>query len=176
MCRKCVSLTPLARIMTSIWYCPKPISQIKLRPNMMTSSNGNIYWPFMREIHRWPANSPHKWPVTRRSALFFDLRLNTRLSKQWWGWWFETPSRPVWRHCHEVLNNWYFTSNEDSCTYNGHLFPNISVTDICLSWSVRSTAIYVMHKKWFTNGDDYNYIVVWYVYIYIVNDRDKSVV
>ena len=28
-----------------------------------------------------------------------DLRLNKRLGKQWWGWWFETPSRPLLRHC-----------------------------------------------------------------------------
>ena len=32
-------------------------------------------------------------PVTRSLDVFFDLRLNKRLSKQWWGWWFETPSR-----------------------------------------------------------------------------------
>ena len=25
--------------------------------------------------------------------------LNKRLSKQLWGWWFETLSRPLWRHC-----------------------------------------------------------------------------
>ena len=30
---------------------------------------------------------------------FLDLRLNKRLSKQSWGWWFETPSRPLWHHC-----------------------------------------------------------------------------
>ena len=30
---------------------------------------------------------------------FFDLRRNKPLSKQWWGWWFEAPSRPLWRHC-----------------------------------------------------------------------------
>ena len=29
---------------------------------------------------------------------FLDLRLNKRLSKQTWGWWFETLSRPLWRH------------------------------------------------------------------------------
>ena len=29
---------------------------------------------------------------------FFDLRLNKRLSKQSWCWWFETLSRPLWRH------------------------------------------------------------------------------
>ena len=29
-------------------------------------------------------------PVTRSFDVFFDLRLNKRLSKQWWGWRFET--------------------------------------------------------------------------------------
>ena len=24
--------------------------------------------------------------------------LNNRIGKQWWGWWFETPSWPLWRH------------------------------------------------------------------------------
>ena len=37
-------------------------------------------------------------PVTRSFDVFF-LRPNKRLSKQSWGWWFETPSRPLWRHC-----------------------------------------------------------------------------
>ena len=42
---------------------------------------------------------PHKgqW----RGALMFPLicALNKRLSKQSWGWWFETLSRPLWPHC-----------------------------------------------------------------------------
>ena len=38
-------------------------------------------------------------PVTRRFDVLFDQRLNKRLSKQWSDWWFETPSRPLWRHC-----------------------------------------------------------------------------
>ena len=37
-------------------------------------------------------------PVTRSFDVFLDLRLNKRLSKQWWGWWFETLSCPLWRH------------------------------------------------------------------------------
>ena len=37
-------------------------------------------------------------PVTPSFDVFFDLRLNKRLSKQSWGWWFESPSRPLWRH------------------------------------------------------------------------------
>ena len=42
---------------------------------------------------------PAQRPVTRGVDVFFDLRLNKRLSKQWWGWWFETPPCPLWRHC-----------------------------------------------------------------------------
>ena len=34
---------------------------------------------------------PSQRPVTRSFNVFFDLRLNKRLSKQSWGWWFETP-------------------------------------------------------------------------------------
>ena len=54
-------------------------------------------WPFVRGIHR------SRWiPHTKASdaqLVFFDLRLNKRLSKQPWGWWFETPSWSLWRHC-----------------------------------------------------------------------------
>ena len=38
-------------------------------------------------------------PATRSYDVFSDLRLNKRLRKQSWGWWFETLSRPLWRHC-----------------------------------------------------------------------------
>ena len=57
------------------------------------------HWTFVRGIHRSPVNSPHKghW----RGALLFSLicAFNKRLSKRSWGWWFETPSRSLWRHC-----------------------------------------------------------------------------
>ena len=41
---------------------------------------------------------PPQRPVTRCFDVFFDLHPNNRLSKQWWGWWFVTPSFPFWRH------------------------------------------------------------------------------
>ena len=44
---------------------------------------------------------PAQRPVTRSFDVFFDPRLYKRLSKQSWGWWFETPSCPLWRHCNE---------------------------------------------------------------------------
>ena len=42
---------------------------------------------------------PAQMPVTRSFDVFFDPRLYKQLSKQSWGWWFETPSRSLWRHC-----------------------------------------------------------------------------
>ena len=47
---------------------------------------------------------PAQRPMTRNFADFFDLRLNERLSKQSWGWWFETPSRPLWRHSDDEMS------------------------------------------------------------------------
>ena len=41
---------------------------------------------------------PTQRPVTRSFDVYFDMRPNERLSKQSWGWWFETLSSPLWRH------------------------------------------------------------------------------
>ena len=41
--------------------------------------------------------------VNRSFDVFFDLRLYKRLSKQSWRWWFETPSRSLWRHCNDEM-------------------------------------------------------------------------
>ena len=49
------------------------------------------FWPFVRGIHHWQ--------MTQVFEIFLDLRLNKSLSKQSWGWWFETPLRSLWRHC-----------------------------------------------------------------------------
>ena len=68
--------------------------------HMMTSWIGNIF----RVTGHCAGNSPipnefpAQRPVTRSFDVFFDLRLNKRLSKQSRGWWFETPPLPLWRH------------------------------------------------------------------------------
>ena len=51
--------------------------------------------------------SPVRWipaqrPVTLSFGVFYDLRLNKRLSIQSGGWWFETPSGPLWRHSNDL--------------------------------------------------------------------------
>ena len=77
------------------------------------------YWPFVRGIHRPPVNSP-SFDVS------FDLCLNKRLRKQSWGGWFETLSRPLWRHCNgwakipmvtyqqPTLLSWYESETDES--------------------------------------------------------------
>ena len=54
------------------------------------------HWPFMRAIHRW---IPTQRPETGSFDVFFDLCLK-KTNKKWWGWLFETPSCPLWRHCY----------------------------------------------------------------------------
>ena len=46
-----------------------------------------------------PDEFPTQRPVTRSFDVFFDLRPNKQLSKHSWGWWFETLSCSLWRHC-----------------------------------------------------------------------------
>ena len=35
---------------------------------------------FVRGIHRWPVNSPHKWPVSRKMSPFDDVIMNRAFS------------------------------------------------------------------------------------------------
>ena len=82
--------------------------------HMMTSSNGNIF----RVIGPLCGNSPitgefpAQRPVTRSFDVFFDLRLNKRMSKQSWGWWFETPSLSLWRHSNDI---WHVLPQPSCC-------------------------------------------------------------
>ena len=73
------------------------------------SSTPNVWWRHQMETFfallalcagNLPVTGefPAQKPATPSFNVFFDLRLNEWLSKQSWGWWFETPSRPLWRH------------------------------------------------------------------------------
>ena len=106
-----------------------------------------------------PGEFPAQRPVTRSFDVCFDLRLNKRLSKQSWGWWFETLVRPLWRHSNvkagPVLTHrprtkwppfrrWYFQKH--FCEWNGwhfdciyllcdvHLKKHVTVSVDVLSW------------------------------------------
>ena len=72
--------------------------------HMMTSSNGNIFRVTGHLCGEFtgPGEFPAQRSVTRSFDVFFDLHLNKGLSKQSWGWWIETPQRPLWRHSNVI--------------------------------------------------------------------------
>ena len=67
---------------------------------------GSASLAFVRGIHRWPVNSPHKWPVTRKMLPFDDVIMNIPSRFPDWHWpWFcpfdcslsqRLPARPSW--------------------------------------------------------------------------------
>ena len=64
------------------------------------------YWPLCGEFtgHRWILLTQR--PVARSFGVFFDSLIcagKKRLSKETWGWWFDTPSSSLWRHCNDLL-------------------------------------------------------------------------
>ena len=99
---------------------PKPATTCRWRCHFLTARQENE--PCLTDMSWWrhqmetfsalvaicAGNSPvnGEFPVqrqaTRRFNVFFDLHLNERLSKQSWGWWFETLLRPLWRHSNGI--------------------------------------------------------------------------
>ena len=90
------------------WLCAYLAFRIYFtRANMMTSSNGNISALLALCAGNSPVTGefPTQRPVMRSFDVFSDLRLNKRLNKQRQGWWFETLSRPLWRHRNYLWRN-----------------------------------------------------------------------
>ena len=73
-------------------------------------------WPFVREIHR------DRWiPRTKASDaelwcfLCTTSEYTIESTKQSWGWWFETLSRPLWRHCNVICCGWTSMTLSELC-------------------------------------------------------------
>ena len=103
---------------------------------MMTSSNGNIFrvTGLLCGEFTGPGEFPTQRTVTRSFDVCFDPRPNKRLSKQPWGWWFETPSWSLWRQCNGlnmffILQPIRLTVDTDSGMRNYRFFPGPSVAD-----------------------------------------------
>ena len=98
---------------------------------MMTSSNGNIFCVTGHLCGNSPVSGefPAQRPVTWSFDVFFDLRLNKRLGKQSWGWWFETPSRPLWRH-------WRLSDGNEVTYVTISLCRGTHVSLVIICWSL----------------------------------------
>ena len=103
---------------------------------ILTSSKGNIFRVTGHLCGKFTGEFPTQRPVTRSFDVFFDLHLK-RLSKQWWGWWFETPSHPSWRHCN--MRIWARFPHHRPCVRRNH---RSALDPTHTRPSVRSSGVY----------------------------------
>ena len=90
-----------------------------------------------------PGEFPAQRPVTRSFDVFFDLHPNKRLSKQWWGWWFETPPCPLRRHRNDNTSRW--------CRHTCDTFWSISIENMYWVWTEYPMR-YIAYKRHFDVG------------------------
>ena len=113
-----------------------------IRDNIMTSSNGNIF-----RVTGHFCGEPAQRPVTRSFDVFFDLRLNKRLSKQSWGWWLETLSCPLWLHCNWESYSVALTQWQLLCQHQLHMqtywLPQAGVT----TWNINIVS-FIIHWRY----------------------------
>ena len=142
---------------------------------MMTSSNGNSSVLLTLCAGKSPVTGefPEQRPVTWSFDVFFDLRLNKRLSKQSWDWWFETQSCSLWRHCNVLRpglrqhGNWLCY-----CNWRHQQLSKRQIADtkyrqcdnlkVCLG--IRCTAITTLQLRY-----------SWQIFIYILINSDEQI-
>ena len=88
-----------------------------------------------------PVEFPSQRPMTRSFDVFFDLRLNKRLSQHSRRRWFETPRRSSWRH-----RNWY----RHICVKVDREFPHFTkhlLLQNCevVAWTLKSPKTFFLH-------------------------------
>ena len=103
-----------------------------------------------------PGEFPALRPVTRSLDVFlFYLRLNKRLSKQSWGWWFEPLSHPLWRH-RNVTGNVALAASGWTTLLVPYHFSQITATNLMIGHQIfdELTEIllhYSVPETYFTN-------------------------
>ena len=112
-----------------------------------------------------PGEFPAQRPVARIFDAFWDLCLNKRLSKQWWGWWFETPSCPLWRYCNVIKKSQaisgdvLFVNNivVPSCLWNTLYAHGFVVPFFGLFWWIDITYLFhILHDCFTCTGQSYD--------------------
>ena len=92
---------------------------------------------------------PAQRPVTQSFDIYFDLRLNKRLSEQSWGWWFETLLRPLWRHSN--VNLWSMCSVLFSVPHNVNLTYDNNASEYISCHAIDSDNLgVIMQCRWGT--------------------------
>ena len=139
---------------------------------MITSSNGNI---FRVTGHLCGEFTGHRWiPRTKASDAelwcFLWSAPNKRLSKQSWGWWFETPSWSLWRQCDAKMRGYYWATKAFLCsftflTFFGFTHHNLPIKCHIHNWYVPpqlSCVVACQPWMWY-NGSSIHHMILQYV-------------
>ena len=107
---------------------------------------------FVRGIHRWPVNSQHKWPVTRKMFPFNDVIMVRKL--------FQCPNIGsnlnichFVKYSHQLIYYWQCTPKSvlkgimHTIFFILHLQNSFTGTAMWLQW-YRSNSLYWMWQKW----------------------------
>ena len=138
------------------WLFTQPFIQAQIKKNQSSSSLA-----FVRGIHRWPVNSPHKGPVMRKMFPFDDVIMTLVFSipdsmyscwpVTWAGTWL-----PV-RNAHKnplPRNNMYLKIKETFCCWFSYIMVNMIKTYLSLSAKAlensRKTSLMMpwLHASW----------------------------
>ena len=104
---------------------------------------------------------PAQRPVTPSFDVFFDLHPNKRLSKQSWGWWFETPPRSLWRNCNVKCqlcagNNIHFRLTNGWSRESVEVFETENI-----STQPQPSDSYRILQLFETSAPDISYLIFW---------------
>ena len=140
ICFRVISL-----VLQQAYNCPSPVGV----SSMMTSSNGNIFR--ISDLLCGEFTGPRWIPSTKAFDAelwcFLYLRPNKQLSEQSWGWWIETPSCSLRRHC-----------NVKNCaqTRNANPFKSVTkpnkrlvciISEVNLFCEAHIINTYILHKE-----------------------------
>ena len=129
---------PYLALMGKLWavYCT----------DLGTNGRRNNGTALHDDVIKWkqspvPGEFPAQRPVTRGFDVLFHLLPNKRLRKQSWGWWFETPFRPLWRHRNDI---WHATYNSQPVVrIHGIVCPS------AIHFMKSTTPCQRKHSRWF---------------------------
>ena len=123
---------------------------------------------FVRGIHRWPVNSPHKWPVTRKMFPLDDVIMINPL----WNDLVATNVRVLTWQCRIILNN-FICSDTDVPRYIPYRFwiPAISLLTGrgCVPQKWYGNWVWMLHVDIWLDAisvtshylNQYSFVVVW---------------
>ena len=120
---------------SAFFYNNKQLHNVRWNSRTITTIVANSWWRHQMEtisalLAICAGNSPvsgefpAQRPVTRSFDVFFDLRMDGRLSKHSWSWWLDTLSCPLWRQSNGTLTNWQNQNDTQICKncswFGGH--------------------------------------------------------